>query len=44
MSSIRDSRYLLTLASASSHPLFPGCPLLLLQSSTAKPSAGSLSL
>ncbi len=44
VSSIRDSRYLLTLASASSRPLFPGCLLLLLRSSAAGPSAGSLSL
>jgi hypothetical protein len=44
VSSIRDSRYLLTLASASGRPMFPGCPLLLLRSSTAGPSAGSLSL
>jgi hypothetical protein len=44
MSSIRGSRYLLTLASASGRPLFPGCPLLLLRSSTAGLSAGSLSL
>jgi hypothetical protein len=41
VSSIRGSRYLLTLASASSRPLFPGCLLLLLRSSTAGPSAGS---
>jgi hypothetical protein len=40
-SSIRGSRYLLMLASASSRPLFPGCLLLLLRSSTAGPSAGS---
>jgi hypothetical protein len=44
VSSIRGSRYLLTLASASSRPLFPGCLLLLLKSSTAGLSAGSLSL
>ena len=44
VSSIRGSRYLLTLASASSRPLFPGGLLLLLRSSTAGPSAGSLSL
>jgi hypothetical protein len=44
VSSIRGSRYLLTLASASSRPLFPSCPLLLLRSSTAGPSAGRLSL
>ncbi len=43
VSSIRDLRYLLTLAPASSCPLFPGCLLLLLRSSTARPSAGSLS-
>jgi hypothetical protein len=44
VSSIRVSRYLLTLASASDRPLFPGCLLLLLRSSTAGLSAGSLSL
>jgi hypothetical protein len=44
VSSIRDLRYLLTLASASSRPLFPGCLLLLLRSSAAGTSAGSLSL
>jgi hypothetical protein len=44
VSSIRDLRYLLTLASASSRPLFPRYLLLLLSSSTARPSAGSLSL
>jgi hypothetical protein len=44
VSSIRGSRYLLTLAPASGCPLFPGCPLLLLRSSTARRSAGSLSL
>jgi hypothetical protein len=43
VSSIRGLRYLLTLASASSRPLFPGRFLLLLRSSTAGPSAGSLS-
>ena len=44
VSSIRGSRYLLTLVSAGGRPLFPGCLLLLLRSSTAGPSAGSLSL
>jgi hypothetical protein len=44
VSSIRESRYLLTLASASNRLLFPGCLLLLSRSSTAGLSAGSLSL
>ncbi|MFN9999856.1 MAG: hypothetical protein ACK559_01890, partial [bacterium] len=44
VSSIRGSRCLLTLASASGRPLSPGCLLLLLRSSTAGSSAGSRSL